>query len=317
MMMVRSVKMMAIALAALMLIPLAASAAGPVGSFIKIEGDVDILSPGMTQTLPARIGYPVSVGDAIRTKRNSKAEVQFKDESVIQLAPETRITIDEYSFRSDTVRERGFLGLLRGKVRAIVSKIKTAVIPASLSDAGFNIKTPTAVAGVKGTDFLVYYERGVTGVIFLEGLGFVYNPGKPDQVVPVKGGQATFVMSSDEAPLDAQPVSDALIAPHLKDTTIAMTAAENVGGLEVQTIKMPVITVEVAAGNMTYTVLTDQIIPDGQQFPQQDSGGGWPVVIDTYGGLTMSDALKAPVIPATETDPKLLVTPVTVTVAVP
>jgi len=112
---------------------------------------------------------------------------------------------------------RRLIGLLRGKVRAIVSKLRVVATPVLQTDANFNIKTPTAIAGVKGTDLIVYYERGVTGVIFIEGEGFVYNPSKPGRVVNLRGGQVSFVLSADEAPQDAQPVSESFIAPHLKD----------------------------------------------------------------------------------------------------
>ena len=100
-----------------------------VGTFTKIEGSVDILRTGTGAAIAVRAGDPVGMGDAVRTKRNGKAEIQFRDESVIQLAPETRITIDQYSFRSDNTRERGFLSLFRGKIRALVSKLRAAVIP--------------------------------------------------------------------------------------------------------------------------------------------------------------------------------------------
>ena len=180
-----------------------------VGTFTKIEGSVDILRLGAIAAVPVQTGDPVGMGDAVRTKRNGKAEIQFRDESVIQLAPETRITIDQYSFRSDNTREKGFLSLLRGKIRAVVSKIRASIVSVSGTDSNFNIKTPTAVAGVKGTDFLVYYNRGVTGVIFLEGFGFVFNPEKPAVVIPVRAGQASFVPSGTLPPTLPVNVSDA------------------------------------------------------------------------------------------------------------
>jgi hypothetical protein len=189
-----------------LVIPLLALAA-PVGTFTKVEGKVDILRLSEVDAVPVQAGDPVSLGDAIRTKRSGKAEIQFRDETVIQLAPETRITIDEYSFRGENTREKGLIGLFRGKMRAIVAKLKAAVVPVSRTDAGFNVKTPTAIAGVKGTDFIVYYERGVTGVIFIEGEGFVYNPSQPGKVVTIKAGQSSFVTGGNP-PLGTQMVSD-------------------------------------------------------------------------------------------------------------
>ena len=185
--------------------------AAPVGTFTKVEGKVDILRLSEVAAVPVQTGDPVSLGDAIRTKRNGKAEIQFRDESVIQLAPETRITIDEYSFRGENTREKGLIGLFRGKMRAIVAKLKATVVSVSRTDAGFNVKTPTAIAGVKGTDFIVYYERGVTGVIFIDGEGYVYNPALPGRIVPVKAGQASLV-TGGEPPTQIQPAGGPIAA---------------------------------------------------------------------------------------------------------
>jgi len=179
--------------------------AEPVGTFTRIEGSVDVLRQTETAAVPVQTGDPVSKGDAVRTKGDGKAEITFRDATSIRLAPETRITIDEYSYQGDSVRVLGLINLLRGRVRAVVAKVKTAVMPLSLTNGNFSMKTPTAVAGVRGTDFIVYYEQGITGVIFIEGEGFLYNPLRPDWVVNVNAGQSSFVMGENEIPLDVQP----------------------------------------------------------------------------------------------------------------
>jgi len=198
-----------------------------VGTFSKVEGQVDIVRAGKAGAIAAHVGDGVELNDSVRTKKNSKAEIQFKDDSVIRLAPETLVTVDEYSFQPDGSRDHGLLGLFRGKMRSVVSKVKEVATTVSQNDSNFKIKTPTTIAGVRGTDFLVYYERGVTGVIFVEGHGFLYNQRKPARVVPIKAGQAAFVTGKDDEPEDAVPVPDTFVAPHLKDTTIGLTGTGN------------------------------------------------------------------------------------------
>ena len=203
------------------------SRAAAVGSFSKVEGQVDILRAGRAGAIAAHVGDGVELNDSVRTKKNSKAEIQFQDDSVIRLAPETLITVDEYSFQPDGSRDHGLLGLFRGKMRSVVSKVKEVATTVSQNESNFKIKTPTTIAGVRGTDFLVYYERGVTGVIFVEGHGFIFNQRKPARVVPIKAGQAAFVTGKDDEPEDAVPVPDTFVAPHLKDTTIGLTGTGN------------------------------------------------------------------------------------------
>jgi len=305
----------ALVVACVLLLP-GIAPAEPVGTFTRIEGSVDILRQSDVAALKAAPGDPVSMGDAIRTKRNGKAEIKFRDETVLQLAPETRITIDEYSFRGTETRERGLLSLLRGKVRAIVSKVKGAVMPVSRSDASFNIKTPTAIAGVKGSQLIVYFERGVTGVIFIEGEGFIHSHLKPERVVRVRHGQASFLLHGDEHPLDAQPVADSFIAPYLRDFPGAGPAGTPDGsqlpfGTPQASADAPdMVPVSVVGPNSTYPALANVTLVGGSNLllPSVTAPllvGDWTVV------------QPPPLIPVTETLPQLLPTPVSVVVTVP
>ncbi|MBI5748222.1 MAG: FecR domain-containing protein [Nitrospinae bacterium] len=197
------------------------STGSEVGSFSKIEGRVDILKEGAPTTAPVKVNDNVSMGDIVRTKSDGKAEITFKDDTTVRLAPETRMKIDEYVFNPDNSRKTGALGLFRGKVRAVVSKTKGGIIPVGISTSSFNINTPTAIAGVKGTDFFVFYAQGMTGVIFKEGSGFVANPNMPDKIVNINAGQITFVAAPNAPPLTPRPASNIEMAQHSKDTTPA------------------------------------------------------------------------------------------------
>lgn len=303
------------ALAFLLLTPLA-SWAEAVGTFTRVEGQVDVLPAGGTEAAMVRVGDPVNMGDAIRTKRNSKAEIRFKDESVIQLAPETRITVDAYSFRGQT-RERGIIGLFRGKLRAVVSKLRASVVPASLGGGSdFNIKTPTAIAGIKGTDLIVYYDRGVSGVVFLSGEGFVFNPNKPDQVVPIKGGQATAVANANTPPRAATAVSNAFVAPFLKATSASLTGSSEGNNGNGESSGMDV---DVASSSSSYSSLSGDSLGD---LGNGETGGNSSQLLDTIvsggsGGVMGTDGTGNVNIPVTDTNPNLLTTKVTVKVATP
>ena len=201
--------------------PVSMNGAGIVGSFSRIEGRVDILKAGATAAAPVKTGDDVAMGDIVRTKSDGKAEIIFKDESIIRIAPETRIEINEYILRQDNSRSSGILKLLRGKVRAVVSKAKSGIIPVGFGGSTFNINTPTAVAGVRGTDFFVFFDKGITGVIFKEGQGFVVNPNVPERIVNVSAGQVTFVVKPDAPPLAPRLATGIELAVHTKDTTPA------------------------------------------------------------------------------------------------
>jgi hypothetical protein len=79
------------------LVPLAVQAA-PAGTFIEVEGTVDLLKGGKVPAMPVKVGGAVEVGDVVRTKSQSRAQIKFVDDTILTIAPESGITIEEYMF---------------------------------------------------------------------------------------------------------------------------------------------------------------------------------------------------------------------------
>lgn len=217
---IKKAALVAILLALIAVIP-SSTFAGTIGFFSRIEGKVDILRGGSKTPTLVRKGEAVSIGDIVRTKINSRAQIIFKDETSIRLAPETRIKIDEYLYNPDRSRNKGTISLLRGKMSAVVSGTSGGVIPVTSGNSTFNIQTPTAVAGVRGVTLFVFYQYGVTGVIFKNGSGFVSNLNNcgPSRAENISDGEISFVMRQCAAPLPAREVTGAELAIHNADTT--------------------------------------------------------------------------------------------------
>lgn len=195
----------------LILLPFPAQAE-PVGRITYVEGRVDITPPGQIAR-PAYLGFEVHVGDIIRTKSRSKAEITFTDTTIMRLAQKSRVEISEYL--TGKSRRRGVIRLFRGKIRSVVSK--TIGIASFSSRNRYEVHTPTAVAGVRGTDFFVFYQRGVSGAIFKEGLGYGYSRNRPHEIREIVAGQAMLVLSADQPPM-IRSFSSVEIQKHLNDT---------------------------------------------------------------------------------------------------
>jgi hypothetical protein len=127
-----------------MVAPLAAQAA-PVGTFIEVEGTVDVLKGGKVPAIPAKQQGPVEVGDMVRPKAQSRAQIRFVDDTVLTIAPDSGITVEEYMFDAAKSQRQAVVGVLRGLVHTAVEK----VYPKGEPD--FVMKTHTAVLGVRGT----------------------------------------------------------------------------------------------------------------------------------------------------------------------
>jgi hypothetical protein len=139
------------------------AAAAEVGTFAAAEGTTELQHDGRWS--PAAIGDPVQVGDAVRTGPDGRARIVFQDDSVLNVGGSSFIVVDRQIFDPEAGGSRSLMKLLRGRVRALVSEYYDR--PGS----SYEVETDTAVAGVRGTEFIVEYdpEQFVTEVIGVSG----------------------------------------------------------------------------------------------------------------------------------------------------
>ncbi|MFA5098582.1 MAG: FecR domain-containing protein, partial [Candidatus Margulisiibacteriota bacterium] len=116
----------------------------------SFEGKVEYQKKMSSRWLPCAIGTVLGQDDNLRTKLNSKAEIGIDDNTTIIVEENTIININEL-YKSDEQGDQSSLKLLLGKVRAKVKRVLKKT-------EKFEVKTPTSVAGVRGTDFSVLYN---------------------------------------------------------------------------------------------------------------------------------------------------------------
>ena len=135
-----------------------------VGRLTQVEGRVDILRGGKLPAIPVKLNDGVQVGDVIRTKSMSKAQITFIDNSTLTISPESRVGIEAYMFDSAKNKRNAVVQLFQGLAHVAVSKIFKAAEP------DFVVKTQTAIMGVRGTDFGVRIYPNSSDVLNFEGL---------------------------------------------------------------------------------------------------------------------------------------------------
>ncbi len=139
------------------------------GKITKVEGRVDILRAGAA-AVAVKVGDAVNVGDVLRTKSDGKAEITFIDQSVMSVGPKSRLGIDEYLYKPEDEKRAASLKIYRGRTGFQIPK---PVYPAEGSK--FEMKTKTAVAGVRGTEGIIYTD-GVERVYVKDGVIEFKNP---------------------------------------------------------------------------------------------------------------------------------------------
>jgi hypothetical protein len=151
--------------------PAEAQVAGQIaGKITKVEGRVDILRAGAAAAVPVKMGDAVNVGDILRTKSDGKAEITFIDNTAMTVGPRSRLGIDEYLYKPDEQQRSASLKIYRGRTGFQIPK---PVYPAEGSK--FEMKTKTAVAGVRGTEGIIHTD-GVERVYVKDGVIEFKNP---------------------------------------------------------------------------------------------------------------------------------------------
>lgn len=195
------------------------TALAEVGNMVVVNGQVSILRGGQLPAVTATVGTEVNVGDFVRTKSSSGCEIRFRDGNVIKVGPRSRIDISEYAVDRDTRS----IGLSRGKVEAVV--VPPLQKDTKLQPKRFEIHTPNAVAGVRGTDYLVFYEGNATGVLVISlhdgDTVYAYSLLTPEQLVDLPAGFITYIRGN-QSPTNPRQATDAEISALLRELLALM-----------------------------------------------------------------------------------------------
>jgi len=150
---------------------------------------------GSGNWVSAREGLTLAKGDKIKTDAGGKAVITFFDGSVIELNDNTAVSLDELTAKSASSPKTIKIGQTIGETTSTVVKL---VDPASK----YEINTPSAVAGVRGTIMQVAVAaNGSTSVANVEGSVSVTAQGKEVNVPP---GQHSVVQQG-QAPAAPEP----------------------------------------------------------------------------------------------------------------
>ncbi len=123
------------------------AAAAPVGMVKRVAGEASVLRGG--RSLPVTVGMRVEPADELRTGRGGSVGLMFVDNSLVSLGPNSRYTIERFSFDSTTHNGAFASRLGRGSLAMVSGKL------ARQSPDAVTVRTPSTMLGVRGTRFVV------------------------------------------------------------------------------------------------------------------------------------------------------------------
>ena len=172
-----------------------------VGRITRITGEVILNREGETASLWPKLTDPIYLHDAIETGEGAFVQIFFDNNSMLELAPGSRIKIDEYFAGERAAEGTSRIHLFFGKIRTILQKLY-------LERQEFEITTTNAIAGAMGTSFIMDYAPPETRVYVLDGIVEVRNSDeKIRERVLLKANQWTFVAGAS-APGAARNMSE-------------------------------------------------------------------------------------------------------------
>lgn len=161
---------------------------------IALNGNATLLRANGEQ-VETKIGSRLFSGDRVITAAGQSLRLQFADKSELQILPDSEVVLDKLSYYKNTGMVDTRLRLNKGRVNSWVEKLRP--------DSRFQIKTPSAITAVRGTQYRVTsaadgqithteVTEGIVGVSVgdvtkqvEQGFGLVAEKGKPLQE-PVK-----------------------------------------------------------------------------------------------------------------------------------
>eukprot|EP01022_Parablepharisma_sp_SALTPOND_P014679 TRINITY_DN2015_c0_g2_i4.p1 TRINITY_DN2015_c0_g2~~TRINITY_DN2015_c0_g2_i4.p1 ORF type:complete len:1315 (-),score=134.64 TRINITY_DN2015_c0_g2_i4:2332-5865(-) len=129
-------------LIALLFAPLALHAS--IAKFSALSGDVSIIESGKSS--PATMSSVIDKKDKIVTGESGKAQIVFKDNTVITLGINSDFAIEEYF--SDAKKPKASFSIGKGTFKALTGAM------GKINPDGFKLKTKTATIGIRGTGIL-------------------------------------------------------------------------------------------------------------------------------------------------------------------
>lgn len=154
-----------------------------VAHVVWVKGSFFASSAGSDVKRPLKVSSNVYMNDTLITVMDSEAQVVFSDNSVMSFRPNTRLYISEYNYSPKSAKKEEkstgsyIMNLLEGGFRTITGYV------AKEQPDNYQINTPVATIGVRGTEFSVVIadNSGKTYVKQYKGIPCVNSKNKQDK----------------------------------------------------------------------------------------------------------------------------------------
>ncbi len=148
----------------------------PVGKVVRALGQVVVIHRGEAVGCRAKEGLDLYEADTVVCLEESQAVLEMADGSRLSLAAATRLKLTRSVFSAREKDRSAFFHQIIGKTRFVITKM------ADFKRSEVRVMTPTAIVGVRGSDFVIMATEAATRVTTLDDtLLEVFNKLLPEQ----------------------------------------------------------------------------------------------------------------------------------------
>ena len=122
-----------------------------VGQIKVSTGQVSVDRKG--QSMPGRVGLVLEADDVLRTGADGSVGITMRDNSLLSAGPNSILALERFEFDPTTSEGRFDARLRRGTLAVVSGRL------AKKSPQAMTVRTPSAVLGVRGTEFVVSVDE--------------------------------------------------------------------------------------------------------------------------------------------------------------
>jgi len=225
----------------------AANAEEAVGKVTRVQGNVNVIRGG--KPLKAGIGTRIMAGDIIQTEENGRVKILMNDSTILGLGSKSQFRIKNYRHDTRARQTTADYSLVYGRGRAVV--------PRGAGTRNINFSTPSAVAGVRGTELIMEYDpvTGQTKFVVGDGTVTVADPNDPTRTITLTAGMGCIVGP------DGVPGAPFNVTPEEIEELRKQAQSDEGAPRRVVVMELPgqtaVLTVDTGGGEQEIIIITD------------------------------------------------------------
>jgi hypothetical protein len=132
-----------------------------IGQVAALQGQATVKRAGSPQASPLSLQQPVFQEDVIETAAASKIKLLLVDGTELSLGAQGTMTLSKLVYAPQQQKHQGVVGIAQGIFRAVTPRL--------IPQTNFEVHTATAVAAVRGTQWLGEVTPDATGIVVLQG----------------------------------------------------------------------------------------------------------------------------------------------------